>query len=167
MCYPLSQLLYSYVSLALQSIQVERTWDLVRDSGQRKLTYSSQNHCTSSRSVYLSRRLYSHWERLVITHHLQKWESQLRLRWIWSLSVSIYLIITLCLWHISYEYCFISSDICLETSNFFLYLQTKIMWYCNRYLCLFLDFHVPMPWVYYNFWFLATLTHRLKPVGLR
>ena len=63
-------------------IQVERTWDLVRDSGQRKLTYSSQNHCTSSRSVYLSRRLNSHWERFVITHHLQKWESQLRLRWI-------------------------------------------------------------------------------------
>ena len=61
-------------------IQVERTWDLVRDSGQRKLTYSSQNHCTSSRSVYLSRRLNSHWERFVITHHLQKWESQLRLR---------------------------------------------------------------------------------------
>ena len=56
-------------------IQVERTWDLVRDSGQRKLTYSSQNHCTSSRSVYLSRRLYSHWERSVIIHHLQKWES--------------------------------------------------------------------------------------------
>ena len=26
--------------------QVERTWDLVRDSAQRKLTYSSQNHCT-------------------------------------------------------------------------------------------------------------------------
>ena len=46
----------------------------------------------------------------------------------WSLSVSIYLIITLCLWHISYENCFISSDICLETGNFFLYLQTKIMW---------------------------------------
>ena len=79
-------------------IQVERTWDLVRDSGQRKLTYSSQNHCTlhfvsvgakplsprqcaPSRSVYLSRRLNSHWERFVITHHLQKWESQLRLRW--------------------------------------------------------------------------------------
>ena len=54
----------------------------MRDSGQRKLTYSSQNHCTSSRSVYLSRRLNSHWERFVITHHLQKWESQLRLRWI-------------------------------------------------------------------------------------
>ena len=89
------------------------------------------------------------------------------IQWMWSLSVSIYLIITLCLWHISYENCFISSDICLETSNFFLYLQTKIMWYCNRYLCLFLDFHVPMPWVYNNFWFLATLTHRLKPVGLR
>ena len=30
------------------AIQVERTWDLVRDSGQRKLTYSSQNHCTST-----------------------------------------------------------------------------------------------------------------------
>ncbi len=85
----------------------------------------------------------------------------------WSLAVSIYLIITLYLWHISYENCFISSDICLETSNFFPYLQTKIMWYCNRYLCLFLDFHVPMPWVYNNFWFLAILTPRLKPVGLR
>ena len=82
--------------ISWSSIQVERTWDLVRDSGQRKLTYSSQNHCTlhfvsvgakplsprqcaPSRSVYLSRRLYSHWERLVITHHLQKWESS-RLR---------------------------------------------------------------------------------------
>ena len=65
--------------ISFVAIQVERTWDLVRDSGQRKLTYSSQNHCTSSRSVYLSRRLYSHWERLVITHHLQKWESS-RLR---------------------------------------------------------------------------------------
>ena len=68
-------------SVFTQWNQVERTWDLVRDSGQRKLTYSSQNHCTSSRSVYLSRRLNSHWERFVITHHLQKWESQLRLRW--------------------------------------------------------------------------------------
>ena len=80
-------------------IQVERTWDLVRDSGQRKLTSSFQNHCTlhsvpvgakplsprqcaPSRSIYLSRRLNSHWEILVTTHHLQKWESQLRLRWI-------------------------------------------------------------------------------------
>ena len=79
-------------------IQVERTWDLVRDSGQRKLTSSFQNHCTlhsvpvgakplsprqcaPSRSIYLSRRLNSHWEILVTTHHLQKWESQLRLRW--------------------------------------------------------------------------------------
>ena len=61
-----------YPLFLLSLIQVERTWDLVRDSGQRKLTYSSQNHCTSSRSVYLSRRLNS---------HLQKWESQLRLRW--------------------------------------------------------------------------------------
>jgi len=31
-------------------IQVERTRDLVRDSGQRKLTFSSQNHCTSTTS---------------------------------------------------------------------------------------------------------------------
>ena len=81
------------------TFQVERTWDLVRDSGQRKLTSSFQNHCTlhsvpvgakplsprqcaPSRSIYLSRRLNSHWEILVTTHHLQKWESQLRLRWI-------------------------------------------------------------------------------------
>ena len=80
------------------TFQVERTWDLVRDSGQRKLTSSFQNHCTlhsvpvgakplsprqcaPSRSIYLSRRLNSHWEILVTTHHLQKWESQLRLRW--------------------------------------------------------------------------------------
>ena len=35
----------------------------------------STGQCVPSRSVYLSRRLYSHWERLVITHHLQKWES--------------------------------------------------------------------------------------------
>ena len=69
-----------YNQFCPECIQVERTWDLVRDSGQRKLTYSSQNHCTSSRSVYLSRRLNSHWKRFVITHHLQKWESQLRLR---------------------------------------------------------------------------------------
>ena len=71
----------------------------MRDSGQRKLTSSFQNHCTlhsvpvgakplsprqcaPSRSIYLSRRLNSHWEILVTTHHLQKWESQLRLRWI-------------------------------------------------------------------------------------
>ena len=82
---------------ALIFCQVERTWDLVRDSGQRKLTSSFQNHCTlhsvpvgakplsprqcaPSRSIYLSRRLNSHWEILVTTHHLQKWESQLRLR---------------------------------------------------------------------------------------
>ena len=69
-------------------IQVERTWDLVRDSGQRKLTSSFQNHCTlhsvpvgakplsprqcaPSRSIYLSRRLNSHWEILVTIHHLQ------------------------------------------------------------------------------------------------
>ena len=62
------------------NIQVEYTWDLVRDSGQRKLTYSSQNHCTlhfvsvgakslsprqcaPSQNIYLSRRFYSHWER--------------------------------------------------------------------------------------------------------
>ena len=53
---------------------------LGRDSGQRKLTYSSQNHCTSSRSVYLSRRLILPLRKTcVITHHLQKWESS-RLR---------------------------------------------------------------------------------------
>ena len=37
-----------FPSFFFQTIQVERTWDLVRDSGQRKLTYSSQNHCTST-----------------------------------------------------------------------------------------------------------------------
>ena len=95
-------------------VQVERTWDLVRDSGQRKLTSSFQNHCTlhsvpvgakplsprqcaPSRSIYLSRRLNSHWEILVTTHHLQKWESQLRLRWtryqIWLYIVICYLTI--------------------------------------------------------------------------
>ena len=41
-------------------IQVEPLRDLARDSGQRKLTYSLQNHCAPSRSVYLSRRLDSH-----------------------------------------------------------------------------------------------------------
>ena len=25
-----------------------------------------------------------------------------------------------------------------------LYLHTKIIWYCNKYLCLFFDFYVPM-----------------------
>ena len=34
--------------------------------------------------------------------------------------------------------------ICFDTSSFFLYLHTKIMWYYNKYLCLFLDFHVPI-----------------------
>ena len=38
-------------------IQVEPLRDLARDSGQRKLTYSLQNHCASSRSVYLRQRL--------------------------------------------------------------------------------------------------------------
>ena len=44
----------------------------MRDSGQRKLTYSSQNHCTSSRSVYLSRRLDSHGDKFAVTHHLKE-----------------------------------------------------------------------------------------------
>ena len=44
-----------------------------------KLTYSYQNHCASSRSVYLSRRLDSHWDKFAITHHLKRWESS-RLR---------------------------------------------------------------------------------------
>ena len=34
------------MKIMITVLQVERTWDLVRDSGQRKLTYSSQNHCT-------------------------------------------------------------------------------------------------------------------------
>ena len=50
-------------------IQVEQPRDLARDSGQRKLTYSLQNHCASSRSVYLSRRLDSHWDKFAVTHH--------------------------------------------------------------------------------------------------
>ena len=33
-----------------------------------KLTYSYQNHCASSRSVYLSRRPNSHWDKFAITH---------------------------------------------------------------------------------------------------
>ena len=36
-----------------------------------KLTCSYQNHCASSRSVYLSRRLDSHWDKFAITHHLK------------------------------------------------------------------------------------------------
>ena len=53
-------------------IQVEQPRDLARDSGQRKLTYSLQNHCASSRSVYLSRRLDSHLDELAVTHHLKE-----------------------------------------------------------------------------------------------
>ena len=53
-------------------IQVERPWDLACDSGQRKLTYSLQNHCASSRSVYLSQRLDSHWDKFAVTHHLKE-----------------------------------------------------------------------------------------------
>ena len=37
-----------------------------------KLTYSYQNHCASSRSVYLSRRPNSHWDKFAITHHLKR-----------------------------------------------------------------------------------------------
>ena len=54
------------------NIQVEQPRDLARDSGQRKLTYSLQNHCASSRSVYLSRRLDSHWDKFAVTHHLKE-----------------------------------------------------------------------------------------------
>ena len=53
-------------------IQVEQPQDLARDSGQRKLTYSLQNHCASSRSVYLSRRLDAHCEKFAIAHHLKE-----------------------------------------------------------------------------------------------
>jgi len=68
----------------------------VRDSGQRKLTSSSHNHCTihsvsvgakpltsrqcaPSWSVYPSGSTISHWDKFVISHHLPRWESS-RLR---------------------------------------------------------------------------------------
>ena len=54
-----------------KNIQVEPPRDLARDSGQRKLTYSLQNHCASSRSVYLSWRLDSHGDKFAVTHHLK------------------------------------------------------------------------------------------------
>ena len=117
----------------------------MRDSGQRKLTSSFQNHCTlhsvpvgakplsprqcaPSRSIYLSRRLNSHWEILVTTHHLQKWESQLRLRWISSVPACFSFCFQ-CYWGIcSRHYCsiwirqhlprFILWKICLSCSRF-------------------------------------------------
>ena len=55
----------------IENIQVEQLRDLARDSGQRKLTHSLQNHCASSRSVYLSRRLDSHRDKFDVTHHLK------------------------------------------------------------------------------------------------
>ncbi len=55
----------------IENIQVEQLRDLARDSGQRKLTHSLQNHCASSRSVYLSRRLDSHRDKFAVTHHLK------------------------------------------------------------------------------------------------
>ena len=59
--------------MKLQSLfQVEQPRDLARDSGQRKLTYSLQNHCASSRSVYLSRRLDSHWDKFAVIRHLKE-----------------------------------------------------------------------------------------------
>ena len=45
---------------------------MARDSVQRKLTYSLQNHCASSRSVYLSRRLDSHGDKFAVTYHLKE-----------------------------------------------------------------------------------------------
>ena len=47
----------SFHAFLYHIFQVEQPRDLARDSGQRKLTHSFQNHCASSRSVYLSRRL--------------------------------------------------------------------------------------------------------------
>ena len=34
--------------------------------------YDKQNHCASSRSVYLSWRLDSHWDKFAVTHHLKE-----------------------------------------------------------------------------------------------
>ncbi len=59
-CYTMIQPAITAILSHLQLFQVEQPRDLARDSGQRKLTYSLQNHCASSRSVYLSRRLDSH-----------------------------------------------------------------------------------------------------------
>ena len=67
-CQHLFQLFSSYLKKCFISFhaflyhifQVEQPQDLARDSGQRKLTHSLQNHCASSRSLYLSRRLDSH-----------------------------------------------------------------------------------------------------------
>ena len=46
-------------------------------SAQADIFFSESLHST----LRSGRRLNSHWEILVTTHHLQKWESQLRLRW--------------------------------------------------------------------------------------
>ena len=62
----------SFHALLYHIFQVEQPRDLARDSGQRKLTHSLQNHCASSRSVYLSRRLDSHWDKFAVTHHLKE-----------------------------------------------------------------------------------------------
>ena len=64
-------MIHDFTPFYLCNIQVEQPRDLARDSGQRKLTYSLQNHCASSQSVYLSRRLDSHWDKFAVTHHLK------------------------------------------------------------------------------------------------
>ena len=45
----------SFHAFLYHIFQVEQPRDLARDSGQRKLTHSLQNHCASSHSAYLSR----------------------------------------------------------------------------------------------------------------
>ena len=45
------------VLVLLILFQVEQPRDLARDSGQRKLTYSFQNHCAAPRSIYLPFRI--------------------------------------------------------------------------------------------------------------
>ena len=48
--------LFSILFYVILKKQVERMWDLVRDNGQRKLTYSPQNHYTLHGVRWLNKR---------------------------------------------------------------------------------------------------------------
>ena len=48
--------LFSILFYVILKKQVERMWALVRDNGQRKLTYSPQNHCTLHGVRWLNKR---------------------------------------------------------------------------------------------------------------
>ena len=53
----------------------------MRDSGQRKLTFSSLNHCTLRPAERLSQsEIELPLRKICYFHHLQKWESQFKLR---------------------------------------------------------------------------------------